>query len=86
MAEITRAHIQRTSRRSNLIERETPSLMSTLHLSFANCSRKWKLQASSPFVELNIVREAERWMPRKNDTVFQQLTSLFRFILLRVGF
>ncbi|KAL6731733.1 hypothetical protein Aduo_002567 [Ancylostoma duodenale] len=82
MAEITRAHVLRTS--SKLIERKTPPPNSTLHLSLSNCSKKWKLQASSPFVELNIVRVAERWMPRKNDTVFQQLTSLFRYILLRI--
>ncbi|EYB97038.1 hypothetical protein Y032_0143g2354 [Ancylostoma ceylanicum] len=83
MGEITRAHILKTSRPSSFIKAQ--ALSSTmLNYNIAKCSKKWTLQASPPFVELNIRRVAERWMPRKNDTALQQLTSLYRYILLRV--
>ncbi|KAL6739207.1 hypothetical protein Aduo_012684 [Ancylostoma duodenale] len=81
MGEITRAHLQKISQSSKSIARAVIT-SSMPKVSLGNLSKPWRLQALPPFVELDLVRLAERWFPRKNDNTFQQLTSLYRSILL----
>ncbi|EYC22464.1 hypothetical protein Y032_0017g3366 [Ancylostoma ceylanicum] len=83
MGEITLAHLRKISQSSKSIARSVLN-SSMPKVDLLNISQPWVLQASPPFVELDLVRLAERWFPRKNDNTFQQLTSLYRFILLHV--
>ncbi|RCN30946.1 hypothetical protein ANCCAN_23278 [Ancylostoma caninum] len=83
MGEITHAHLQKISQSSKSIARAVIT-SSMPKVSLGNLSKPWRLRAMPPFVELDLVRLAERWFPRKNDNTFQQLTSLYRFILLHV--
>ncbi|CAJ0597111.1 unnamed protein product [Cylicocyclus nassatus] len=53
-------------------------------LTLMNCSKIWPLDGPSPFVTLELNDMCESWAPRNKDNVHQQLTSLFRYILMRV--
>ncbi|VDK67385.1 unnamed protein product [Cylicostephanus goldi] len=73
---------QKVARMIEITEKTTPSGQDRT-LSLQNCAKIWTLNFPAPFAKLKLNELITQWEPRKRDNLHQQLTSLFRFILLR---
>ncbi|KAL6733803.1 hypothetical protein Aduo_004419 [Ancylostoma duodenale] len=57
---------------------------STPQLSIENCKKLWEMDVAPPFAKVELSNVAANWQPRKNDGTYQQITSLYRYVLLRI--
>ncbi|RCN48556.1 hypothetical protein ANCCAN_05383 [Ancylostoma caninum] len=82
-ADINRGVSAKHARRAELTE-ETVAPNSSQRLSMENCEKTWRIAVQPPFGKVELTNVAENWQPRKNDNTFQQIASLFRYVLLRI--
>ncbi|RCN51723.1 hypothetical protein ANCCAN_02083 [Ancylostoma caninum] len=51
-----------------------------------NCKNIWEMDVAPPFAKVVLSNVAANWQPRKNDGKHQQITSMYRYVLLRANF
>ncbi|EYB98758.1 hypothetical protein Y032_0128g1428 [Ancylostoma ceylanicum] len=83
VGDIREARIRRELRNAQYGGKAVPA--SAPELSLENCSKKvWRLEADSPFIEVDLRSLALDWRPRAKDNTFQQVASLYRFLVQRI--
>ncbi|EYC43589.1 hypothetical protein Y032_0488g2354 [Ancylostoma ceylanicum] len=81
-ADILTAQLKRISREIDVsTTKDAPQTDPKVEL--RNCVGTWILDAPPPFAKINLQEASEKWQRRKRDTTFQQLTALFRFVLMQ---
>ncbi|KAL6742025.1 hypothetical protein Aduo_015225 [Ancylostoma duodenale] len=79
MNEMNCAKLPKIERKLDFKEKAGVPSMKILTLN--NTCKTWIVEELPPFVRINVSDVAFKWQPRKRDTPFQQLTSLYRYSL-----